>query len=301
MTNVVMTGGTGGIGGHAAQIIATEPGARLIVGARGRGRTVPAGSEVLPLDLMSLDSVRAFASAVKHRLGEGKINTLVLNAGLQSPGPRQRTAEGFEVTFGVNHLAHYLLARLLLPVIADGGRLVITTSDTHDRAVIPMMAPRTLDPRALAHPAGKASGPRAYAASKLCNLLTARSIAALGTVRDRKITVIAYNPGLTPGTGLVGGGVSPSARAAARTIVIPLLRVISRFKPAFHPGPVDRAGQVLAEVTLGTLTPPAGRLYLSLVKGQVTYPDPGKLARDDTARDFLWRESATMVGLPRDQ
>ncbi|HEY0936791.1 MAG TPA: hypothetical protein VGD91_24035, partial [Trebonia sp.] len=156
------------------------------------------------------------------------------------------------------------------------------------------------DPQALAHPAGKASGPRAYAASKLCNLLTARSLAALANVRDRKITVIAYNPGLTPGTELVRG-VAPSARAAARIIVFPLLRVISRFKPAFYPGPVDRAGQVLAEATLGTLTPPAGRLYLSLVKGQVTYPDPAKLACDDTARDLLWRESATMAGLPVDQ
>ena len=79
--------------------------------------------------------------------------------------------------------------------------------------------------------------------------------------------------------------------------MFPLLRVISRFKPAFYPGTIDRAGQVLAEATLGTLTPPAGRLYLSLVEGEVTYPDPSKLARDDHARDLLWRESATMVGL----
>jgi NAD(P)-dependent dehydrogenase (short-subunit alcohol dehydrogenase family) len=216
MITVVMTGATGGIGRHAAQIIAKESGTHLIIGARGSGRTVPAGSEVLPLDLMSLDSVRAFADAVKHRLGEGKLDMLVLNAGLQSPDPGQRTAEGFEVTFGVNHLAHYLLARPLLPVIADGGRLVITTSDTHDPAVIPMMRPKTLDPQALAHPTGKARGVRAYAASKLCNQLTARSLAALGNVQDRKITVIAYNPGMTPGTGLVGA-ISPSALAAARS------------------------------------------------------------------------------------
>jgi NAD(P)-dependent dehydrogenase (short-subunit alcohol dehydrogenase family) len=91
MTTVVMTGATGGIGRHAAQIIAKEPGTHLIIGARGNGRTVPAGSEVLPLDLMSLDSVRAFADAVKHRLGEGKIDMLVLNAGLQGPDPPAST------------------------------------------------------------------------------------------------------------------------------------------------------------------------------------------------------------------
>jgi NAD(P)-dependent dehydrogenase (short-subunit alcohol dehydrogenase family) len=298
MATVVMTGATGGIGGRAAQIIAKEPGTRLIIGARGSGRTVPAGSVVLPLDLMSLDSVRAFADAVKHRLGEDGIDMLVLNAGLQSPEPGRRTAEGFEVTFGVNHLAQYLLARLLLPVIADGGRLVITTSDTHDPTVVPMMGPTTLDPQALAHQAGKARGARrAYAASKLCNLLTARSFAALGEVGEHGITVIAYNPGLTPGTGL-GGGMSPLAQTAARATVLPLLRLISRFKPAFYPGTVERAGRVLAEATLGTLTPPTGRVYLSLVKGEVTFPDPSTLARQDDARDLLWRESATMVGLP---
>jgi NAD(P)-dependent dehydrogenase (short-subunit alcohol dehydrogenase family) len=62
-----------------------------------------------------------FAELALTGLSEGKIKALVLNAGLQSPGPSQRTAEGFEVTFGVNHLSHYLLARLLLPVLAVGG------------------------------------------------------------------------------------------------------------------------------------------------------------------------------------
>jgi NAD(P)-dependent dehydrogenase (short-subunit alcohol dehydrogenase family) len=145
---VVMTGATSGLGAHALQHLAARPDTRLIVGARGSGRTVPHGVEVLPLDLASLASVRAFAAAVARQLGDARIDALVLNAGMQLSNTERRSADGYELTFAVNHLAHYLLARLLLPHLADHGRLVITTSETHDPAVIPL-APKTLDPQAL--------------------------------------------------------------------------------------------------------------------------------------------------------
>jgi hypothetical protein len=48
---------------------------------------------------------------------------------------------------------------------------------------------------------------------------------------------------------------------------------------------------------LGEINPPAGRVYASLVKGQLTFPDPSALAQSDEARDLLWRESAAMVGI----
>jgi NAD(P)-dependent dehydrogenase (short-subunit alcohol dehydrogenase family) len=297
MITVVMTGATSGIGEYTAQIIARQPETHLLIGARGSGRAGPAGVDILPLDLMSLASVQRFADEVKQRLGSRKLDTLVLNAGLQRPAADRRTAEGFEITFGVNHLAHYLLARLLLPVIADEGRLVFTTSDTHDPSVVPMIAPKTLDAQTLAHPTGRAGGVRAYSASKLCNLLTARSFATLDYVKNHKITVIAYNPGFTPGTGL-GGSMSAPAQIAARAIVFPLLRLASRFSPAFYPGTAEQAGEVLAAVALGTVTPPPNRVYVSLVRGEVTFPDPSMLALDDGARDRLWQQSAAMVNLP---
>jgi hypothetical protein len=73
--------------------------------------------------------------------------------------------------------------------------------------------------------------------------------------------------------------------------------VISRFKSAFYPGTPERAGEVLAQLALGTVTPPPGRVYVSLVKGEITFPNPSELARNDDARDLLWRQSAAMVGL----
>lgn len=273
---VVMTGATAGLGAYAAKLLAEQPNTRVIAGARGSGRDVP-GAQVLPLDLASLDSVTQFADEVKNELGQTPIDVLVLNAGIQFRDTNHRTVDGFETTFAVNHLAHYLLARLLVPSIADGGRLVITTSDTHDPEIIPF-GPRALDPAHLAHPesGGAIAGLRAYAGSKLCNLLTARSFAASDEIVRRRIDVVAYNPGLTLGTNLVGASMSGRVVTGA---LRPVLRLLSAARPAFYPGRVETAGEALADLSIGAVKPPEGRLYASLVKGQLTFPDPAPLAR----------------------
>jgi hypothetical protein len=108
--------------------------------------------------------------------------------------------------------------------------------------------------------------------------------------------IMNYNPGLTSGTGL--GNPSPVMRVWAPKVARPLSRVVSFFQPAFWIGTPERAGEVLAELAAGNVSPPAGRVYTSLVKGTLTFPDPSALARSDEARDRLWRESAIMVGLP---
>jgi len=58
------------------------------------------------------------------------------------------------------------------------------------------------------------------------------------------------------------------------------------------------AGAILAQLADGTLTPPAGRVYASLVRGRLTFPDPSALAQGPAARDQLWRDSADLTGLP---
>jgi NAD(P)-dependent dehydrogenase (short-subunit alcohol dehydrogenase family) len=294
---VVMTGATAGLGAQAVHRIAARPDTRIIIGARSNGRTIP-GVEVLPLDLASLDSVRGFADAVIEQIGHARIDVLVLNAGTQSSSTETLSADGFELTFAVNHLAHYLLARLLEPYLADGGRLVITTSDTHDPKVAPI-GPKSLDPQALAHPtkkSGLGTGMRAYASSKLCNLLTVQSFAARDDIKARRISVVAFNPGLTGGTSLSRES-SPLARAVIGLLTRTVFRLAGVFKPEFVMSTAERSGELLAEVALGAITPPAGRIYVSLVKGEPTFPDPSELARSRDARDRLWHDSAAMVGL----
>jgi hypothetical protein len=61
---------------------------------------------------------------------------------------------------------------------------------------------------------------------------------------------------------------------------------------------VEQAGNAIADLGLGTIVPPSGRIYASLVKGKLTWPDPSDLAQSDTAMKELRVQSAQMVGLP---
>jgi NAD(P)-dependent dehydrogenase (short-subunit alcohol dehydrogenase family) len=289
MKTIIMTGGTSGLGQVAAHAIAQAPNTRLILGAR---RSVAGKVETIPLDLTRLASVREFAQAVIEKLGDAEIDGLVLNAGTQFANIDQRTADGFEATFGVNVLAHYLLLRLLLPKLAPRATVVITTSDTHDPDRNPM-GPKEFDIEKLAHPpkqqkpTGFSAGFRAYTSSKLGDLLIARGLAASSEAKAKNLNVVAYNPGLTIGTSLFRGW--PLWLKVAMSLVR-LVRPFARLST------VDISGKTLAELALERVTPPPGRIYASVNRRKLEWPDPSELAQRDDVVRRLWRESARMVG-----
>jgi len=212
-----------------------------------------------------------------------------MNAGAQFGNTKHRTGDGFESTFAINHLAHYLLLRLLTPSLAKNATIVITTSDVHDPKMVPF-GPKELDPGALAHPKetskGFIPGIKAYASSKLCDLLTARAFEVSSDAQINGMRVIAYNPGLTPGTSLF--------RAWPWWAKL-MMAMASKFRPV---NTLEQAGNAIADLGLGTIVPPPGRIYASLVKGKLTWPDPSELAQSNTVMRGLWVESAHMVGLP---
>ena len=292
MTSIVMTGATSGLGRVAASRLTARTGTTLTVGVRGGGSV--AGARILPLDLASLASVRSFAARI-----QGPIDVLALNAGGQRPGVVSRTADGFETTFAINHLAHYLLLRLLMPKMAPAARVVITSSGTHDPREgadkVGVPAPRHADARLLAHPDSDAgviaaalpAGMQAYSASKLCNVMTALTLAERPEAAGW--TVTAYDPGLTPGTGLVRE--QGLAIRLLAPLVLPLLRPF-----AAGMNSLADAGRGLAELATDAVPPP-GRVYAALRKGVLTWPEPSVLARDAAARQRLWDDSATLVGL----
>lgn len=286
---IVMTGATSGIGKVAAAQLLSK-GHELVVGVRGNG--APDTAQKLPLDLASLVSVRAFAETV-----QAPVDVLILNAGMQRLDVARRTQDGFELTFGVNHLAHYLLVRLLLPKLADGGRIVITTSGTHDPAEkTGVPAPRHCDAFLLADPtkdtrlgkSPRAAGMRAYSTSKLANLLTARALAALPEVQAKHIIVHAYDPGLTPATGL-----ARSHPGFVRVIFRWVLPYASRFSAGMNS--LKNAGAALAGLADGSIS--NSEIYMALRRGKPTWPSPSNLAMDDDVRAELWADSATLVGI----
>lgn len=300
MSTTVMTGGTSGFGAIAAGRLAQPPGARLILGARR-----PAVGLSIPLDLSRLDSVRAFAATVRGELGDTSVNALVLNGGVIRPDAEGRTVDGFETTFAVNHLAHYLLLRLLLPSLADKAVVVLTTSGTHDPATgAGLLPPRHADARLLARPhhdsgldpRPRKAGQQAYTASKLCAVLTARSLAAHPEARDRRLTVIAFDPGQVFGTGLAKDLPFP-LRTVWSLLGHPMLgrplQLVNR-----HLNSRDAAGNALAELALGVACVPEGRTYAALRRGRLAWPEPSEAARRDEVARALWDDSAKLVGLP---
>jgi NAD(P)-dependent dehydrogenase (short-subunit alcohol dehydrogenase family) len=125
---IIVTGSNSGIGRVAARELA-RAGARVILAVRdtAKGEEAAAGiageTEVRPLDLADLASVRAFASGV-----DGNVDVLINNAGVMAT-PERRTKDGFELQFGTNHLGHFALTNLLLPQITD--RVVTLSSPAH--------------------------------------------------------------------------------------------------------------------------------------------------------------------------
>ncbi|WP_202912976.1 SDR family NAD(P)-dependent oxidoreductase [Acuticoccus sediminis] len=293
---IVMTGATSGVGAYALGNFLKRPRTRVIVGERRPHRYSPTRAGVLPLELGSLASVRAFADAVKRQLGEQHIDILVLNAGLHGSAADERSAEGYGLTFAVNHLAHFLLARLRLPHMALQRRLVITSSNIHDPPM-KRIAPKSLDIAEWAHPTpnGSGVGIRSYTASKLCNLMTALSFSRLEEAKALGIRVIAFNPGLTGGSS--GRDASALQVLLVRIMMRTIFPVIGLFRPEFVMNMAEHSGKMLTDVALGMIEPPADRVYVSLVKGKPTFPDPSELARDRQGQDRLWRESEAMVGL----
>jgi len=132
----LITGANSGLGLESARALAAA-GATVLLACRSLARAEAARRELLAsgggaldlieLDLADLESVQAAARLVQERYG--RLDLLLANAGVMAPPP-MRTRQGFELQFGVNHLAHYLLTRLLLPLLQaqPGARVVHVTS-----------------------------------------------------------------------------------------------------------------------------------------------------------------------------
>jgi NAD(P)-dependent dehydrogenase (short-subunit alcohol dehydrogenase family) len=137
---IVVTGATSGLGEATTVALATR-GAHVVLAARSVERAgatmanildrVPSASvEHLPLDLSDLASVRSAAAVLAER--HDRVDAVVANAGIMAP-PLQRTVDGFELQFGVNHLGHFALVGLTLPLVlaAPAGRVVVVSSGAH--------------------------------------------------------------------------------------------------------------------------------------------------------------------------
>lgn len=182
---VLITGATSGIG-RATAIALAAGGARLVLAvrdtAKGAALTKELGGKhvVRALDLSDLASVRRFAQSTTE-----PIDTLVNNAGVASL-TLERTSDGFELQFGTNHLGRFLLTTLLLPQVTAR---VVTVASQAERA-------SRLDLEDLNWDHREFRGGRAYADSKLANLLFTAELDRRLRAAGSPVQAMAAHPGL---------------------------------------------------------------------------------------------------------
>jgi retinol dehydrogenase 12 len=270
----IVTGATAGIGRVAAHRLALR-GARVVLAARSLARCEafaaelrrevdPANIELLALDLADLASVRAAAAQVIDR--GWPIAALINNAGLA--GTRGLTRDGFELTFGVNHLGHFLLTRLLEARLRESApaRVVNVSSEAHRRIA-------RIDFAALGRSTTTRSGLREYGVSKLCNILFTRELARRWA--GSGVTAYALHPGVV-------------ATDIWRQVPQPLRWLMTRLMMT----PAEGAATTLSCATAPELAAASGRYYRNQHEAW-----PSRLAQDDALAQRLWRHSEQMAGI----
>jgi NAD(P)-dependent dehydrogenase (short-subunit alcohol dehydrogenase family) len=310
---ILVTGGNSGIGLECVRRLARER-RRVIIASRDRAasalavqkvRAETGNSEVteMGLDLGSLAAVRTFAQEVEAL--NVPLDTIVCNAGLQTSGAIVRTPDGFERTFAVNHLGHFLLVNLLLRRLAahTPARIMIVASGVHDpklRTGMPKPDVGHLEVLATSGgPKADAFDARvAYVNSKLCNLWFAyeliRRLAASGlTSKDRPISVNAYEPGLVPGSGLARD-YHPALRWVWLRVLPAVARVATRLTPTINTA--DKAGEALARLAVDpSLERISGKYFPSHARwGEAPSSDA---SYDATRAAALWEASVRMTKL----
>jgi NAD(P)-dependent dehydrogenase (short-subunit alcohol dehydrogenase family) len=180
----IVTGANSGIGLVTARELARS-GARVIMACRDVSKGVEAAAalpgdvEVRELDLADLTSIRTFAESVTD-----DVHLLINNAGVMAT-PQRRTADGFELQFGTNHLGHFALTGLLLPRLRDR---VVTVSSTMHRVGRIVLDDLNWERR-------RYSRWPAYGQSKLANLLFTYELSRRLTEADSRVLATAAHPG----------------------------------------------------------------------------------------------------------
>lgn len=272
----VITGANSGIGKITARELARR-GAHVIIASRSADKTLPVIDEIkretgndkvefVALDLADLASVRRCAEELLAR--NIPIHGLINNAGLA--GSRGLTKDGFELTFGTNHLGHYLLTRLLLDRIKESGpaRIVNVASDSHYRA-------RGFDWDALRTKTKSVTGYPEYETSKLANVLFTKELAR--QLEGTNVTTYALHPGVV-------------ATNVWRRVPGPLRWVMKKFMIT----PEQGAQSTIKCATAPELANESGKYYDP--KGNERRPS--KVASDEALAKELWRKSAEWTGLP---
>jgi NAD(P)-dependent dehydrogenase (short-subunit alcohol dehydrogenase family) len=201
---IIVTGGNVGLGAEVVKDLAFR-GATIIIASRswentrlflGEVRQLTGNNDIhfIKLDLGDLASVKEFAEEFNQKYQ--RLDTLVCNAGLWVPmDKKQKTSDGFEIHAGVNHLGHFHLTNLLLPVLQKtlNSRVVVVSSSLMRQGKFdPEKYDHFHEGRSLEDGAKRGFAPTGYCDSKLMNALFTKQLAAR---TEGRMTSVCVCPG----------------------------------------------------------------------------------------------------------
>ncbi|XP_078161667.1 protochlorophyllide reductase-like [Carex rostrata] len=311
--NVVITGASSGLGLATAKALAETGKWNVIMACRDFLKAEKAAKSagmnkenytVIHLDLASLDSVKQFVK--NFRQSGMKLDVLVCNAAVYYPTAKEAeyTADGFEMSVGVNHLGHFLLARELLEDLKGSDypskRLIIVGSITGNTNTLAGNVPPKAnlgDLRGLAGglngvngstmiDGGEFDGAKAYKDSKVCNMLMMQEFHRRYH-EETGVTFASLYPGCIATTGLFRSH-------------IPLFRALfPPFQKYITKGYVseEEAGKRLAQVVSEPSLTKSG-VYWSWNKNSASFENQlSQEASDAEKAKKVWEISEKLVGL----
>ncbi|MEU0132020.1 MULTISPECIES: oxidoreductase [unclassified Streptomyces] len=293
-TTAVVTGANSGIGAVTALALARS-GARTVLACRDpeRGRRAldavrraapRSDTRLVRLDLADLSDVAEAAERIAKET-DGRLDLLVNNAGVMAL-PMLRTADGFEMQFGTNHLGPFALTLHLMPLLGTAGpsRVVTLSSLAHRVGRIDfdnLNAERGYDKW------------RAYAQSKLANLLFTAELQRRLEAADKDVLALAAHPGLAA-TDLGQAG----PRLAGRTWAAKLERMTRIYTQPASAGALPTLYAATLPAALGGSY--YGPRLLAETRGA---PAPARMsarAQDMSTALALWQESVCLTGVAGD-
>ncbi|TCJ94176.1 oxidoreductase [Nocardia alba] len=270
---IVVTGANSGLGAATARALSTA-GARVILACRDTAKAervaagLPGATEVRELDLANLNSVRAFADSIE------RVDVLINNAGVMAL-PLRRTADGFEMQFGTNHLGHFALTNLLLDRITD--RVVTVSSVAHRTGRIDLADPNWEQRRY--------DRWLAYGQSKLANLMFAFELQRRLAGEGAAVISVAAHPGYA----------ATDLMSHTESIQDAIMWVGNRtLAPTAEAGALPTLFAATAAVAPGAFYGPDGFLGL---RGYPARAGSARSARDRRVAAELWELSEKLCGL----
>ena len=283
---IVVTGANSGIGLEAVKMLA-DNGAEVVMACRSLDKAEEARSQVASdnvrvsqLDLADLSSVREFTDRFVSE--HDRLDVLINNAGVMAL-PYRKTADGFEMQFGTNHLGHFALtARLFETLRATPNARVVTVSSIAHR-----MGTIRFDDLM-----GERSYRRwpAYGQSKLANLLFMKELARRLDAANLPIRSIACHPGYAS-TNLQTAGARMQGQAFRERF---MEWANGLFAQSAHRGALPTVYAAVADdAQSGDFIGPDGLLAMT---GAPNSQTPNRAARDAETARRLWDVSEELTG-----